>query len=234
MIPLATTLDATQVLVSGTPASLYYVSPTQISFIMPFNYGFQIAPIQVVNSNGNSNTVTEFVYTTTPGVFASGGLGYAAIVDATLNQIVTPSNPANPGDIVEVFATGLGNVSPAPVPDGAAASPTKHDCRRSAYVGGASATVSFAGLVPTLAALGQVNVAIPTTASGGTNIIELDGPDSATAQVAICISGASCTGGSARTPSDSAKSIRAMDVKRKIEAEHPVQHVAPQFRPGTR
>jgi len=236
VVPLPTTLDSTQVLVNGTPAALYYVSPSQLAFIMPFGNPFTVAQIQVVNARGRpSNTVSEFAYTTTPGVFTNppGGIGYAALVDNTTGQLVTPDNPANPGDIIEVFLTGLGTVYPSLPQDGDAGPYPPNGqlattvATVNAAVGGESASVVYAGLAPAEAALYQMDVAIPSDAAGGTAILEIDGPDSSAAQAAICISGASCTGASDRRPSD--KAVRAMDVSKIVEQGHPLKQIPPVF-----
>ncbi|HYA18204.1 MAG TPA: hypothetical protein VEF06_12095 [Bryobacteraceae bacterium] len=235
VVPLPTTLGGVQVLVNGTPAALYFVSQGEIDFIMPFSDPFTVAQIQVVNTLGSSNVVTEFINTTTPGVFTNppGGIGFAAVVDNNTNQIVTPSNPANPGDTIEVFLTGLGTVYPALPSDGAAGpyppngSLATSVANISAEVGGVSASVVYAGYAPAEAALYQMDVTIPSNAAGGIEILEIDGPDSSAAQAAICVAGASCSGGSDRTPSD--RAVRAMDVSKIVEQGHPLKHFPPAF-----
>jgi uncharacterized protein (TIGR03437 family) len=197
VVPLPTTLGGVQVLINSTPAALYYVSPGQIAAIVPFANPFSVAQIQVVNTMGTSNTVTELVNTTTPGVFTNppGGVGYAAAVHATgtyAGQLVSPSAPAAPGETIETFLTGLGTVYPAISPDGAPG-PTSTLAQTvqtiTAYIGGDAGTVTYAGLAPTLAALYQVNVTIPTTATTGDNVYEVDGPDGFAAQALISVGG---------------------------------------------
>ena len=58
---------------------------------------------------------------TAPGVFSlsANGLGDGAIRHAD-SSLVNQANPAMPGEIVQVYLTGLGAVNP-PVPDGTAA-----------------------------------------------------------------------------------------------------------------
>src|SRR5439155_17131703 len=82
VVPFPTTLGGVKVLVNSVPAPLYYVSPSQISVIIPSGSPSSIAAIQVVNNGAASNTVTEFVNKTTPGLFTlnSSGIGYAAVV----------------------------------------------------------------------------------------------------------------------------------------------------------
>ncbi len=176
-----TTFGGVQVIVNGvTPAPIYFVAPGQLAFIMPSQNPYSLAQIQVVNNGVSSNVVTVPVYPTAPGIYTnpSGGV-YAAAVDTNLGTIVTPQTPAQPGDTLEVFATGLGTAYP-PVADGAAPplsplSPTVNTI--GADVDGVTATVLFAGLAPTLAGLYQVNVTIPSTTTAGDHFLNISGTD---------------------------------------------------------
>jgi uncharacterized protein (TIGR03437 family) len=61
-----------QVFIDGIAAPLYYVSSTQIAALVPYSVStFGIATIQVKNNGVASNTVSEFVNATTPGVLTS-------------------------------------------------------------------------------------------------------------------------------------------------------------------
>ena len=81
--------------------------------------------------------------------------------------------PATAGDVVAVFATGLGATQPA-VSTGVAAPGaeplTRATTTATATVGGKPASVSFAGLAPGFVGLYQVNVQIPTGVSTGSAI----------------------------------------------------------------
>ena len=132
----------------------------------------------MINNGVSSNIVTMHVNPTTPGVYTnpSGGV-YAAAYDASTNHIVTPANPAQPGDIIEVFATGFGVVSPS-VADGAAPpdSPLSYTYNTiTADVDGVEAGVSLAFLAPTLVGLYQINVTIPTTTTAGDHFLDISG-----------------------------------------------------------
>ncbi len=206
-VPYPTILNGVQVLINGAPAPLYYVTSGQVAFIMPGGYPYNLAQIQVINNNVASNIVTMPVNQTVPGVYTipSGGISNAAAVH-TNGQIVSPSNPAAPGETIELFATGLGTVYP-PVQDGAAPpisplSPTINTIN--ADIGGISASVYFAGLAPTLAGLYQINVTIPATLTAGTYSMDVSGPDSYTSESIISIGNASSTA-AARKPVASAR-----------------------------
>ncbi|HVW86301.1 MAG TPA: IPT/TIG domain-containing protein, partial [Bryobacteraceae bacterium] len=201
-LPFPTTLNGVQVTVNGLKAPLYYVSPGQIAAIVPYGITFSIAQIQVTNNGTASNSITEFTYQTTPGIFtlAANGLGYGAIEHATDGSVVTASHPAQPGETVSVFVSGLGSVFP-PNPEGTAgpANPLSMTTNTiNAYVNGYPATVGYAGLAPYLAGLYQVNVTIPSGVTAGDNAIELIGPDSDAYQALIPI-GSGATNASVRT-----------------------------------
>jgi uncharacterized protein (TIGR03437 family) len=200
-VPFPPSLGGVQVLINGVAAPIYYVTQGQLAVIVPAGNTFPVAQIQVINNGVASNVVTEFVGKTAPGVFtlSNTGNGYAAAVHPATGSIVTPDNPAAPGETIEVFVSGLGIVFPT-VPDGAAPplDPLSYTTNTiAAAISGAPATVTFAGLAPQLAGLYQVNVTIPATAAAGENTLNISGPDSYTSQTLISV-GASATAASVR------------------------------------
>jgi uncharacterized protein (TIGR03437 family) len=190
-LPLPTTLGKVQVLINNIAAPIYYVSPTQLSVIVPYEIQGStgsVAQIQVVNNGTSSNVVTEFVNATTPGVFTNpvGGLGLAAAEHANFS-LITENSPAQVGETITVYVTGLGDSFPTPS-DGAAAgrqSPTSNTI--TADISGVSATVSYAGLTPQYPGLYQVNLVIPSGVSAGDNLIDISGPDSYTSEAILPI-----------------------------------------------
>ncbi len=196
-----TQLAGVQVMVNNRPAPIYVVSPTQISAAVPYATTELIAQIQVINNGVTSNTVTEFVNLTTPGVFTKpeGGLGYAAALHPDFS-IITPSNPAQVGETVSLFVTGLGDVSPA-INDGAAGpvSPLSTTSNTfSVYMAGKKATTTFAGLAPLLIGLYQINVTVPAGVSGNATL-DISGPDFYTSQSYLPV-GAAATGTGVESP----------------------------------
>jgi uncharacterized protein (TIGR03437 family) len=186
-----TTFQGVQVLINGVVnAPIYFVAPGQIAFIVPADTPQPLASIQVINNGVASNAVDAVVNPTTPGIYtAPEGVGYGRIVDITSGQVLNASTPAQPGDTIEVYATGLGTAYP-PVADGAAppSSPLSKTVNTiTAFVGGTAATVGFAGLAPTLAGLYQVNVTIPTGLASGVYTLDIAGPDSYNSQALIAI-----------------------------------------------
>jgi uncharacterized protein (TIGR03437 family) len=204
-LPLPTTLNGVQVTVNGVPAPFYYVSPTQLSVVIPYSAaysvtsGFPVARIVVTNSSGTSNAVTEFFNLTTPGFFTqnASGVGAPSVYHATAKGFtaVTNSNPAQPGETVVAYMSGLGTTVPS-VTEGTAtpASPLANTVNGfDVLVGGTevcgaetnATPCQFIGLAPYLASVYQVNIPIPSSAAAGSTTLELLGPDSDDYQVAI-------------------------------------------------
>jgi uncharacterized protein (TIGR03437 family) len=186
--PLPTSLGQVEVFINGVKAPVYVVSSGQVSALVPYGLNFSVARIQVVNNGKASNVVTEFVGKTAPGVFTSpaGGLGIGAILHTNFTKVTT-AHPAAPGEIVSVFLTGLGSVFPT-IQDGAIG-PVKPLSKTTntitALIGGESATVSYAGLAPELAALYQLNVKVPSDLAAGDYSMDVSGPDSFTSEAVI-------------------------------------------------
>lgn len=187
-----TTLNNVQVTIDSIPCPIYYVSPTQIAVITPYaidaNTSY-LANIQVNNNGAKSNIVQVNVTDVAAGVFSqtANGLGAAAALHAATYQLVTASNPAQPGESLAVYLTGLGTVSPT-ISDGALGSSTTPlntaDINTAAnltvnFVDQTTgtrnaATIEYAGLAPGLAGLYQINVQVPSTGLGSGDQVTLE------------------------------------------------------------
>jgi uncharacterized protein (TIGR03437 family) len=194
--PFPYTLGNVQVMINSIPAPIYYVTPTQLSAIVPYGVTGGIAKVQVFNNNVPSNAVTALIAKTAPGVLtqSQNGLGYGDVLhlDGTL---VNAKSPAQIGETVSVYLTGLGAVSP-PIADGAAG-PTNPNPLSvtpagtiAAYIGGVSATVSYSGLAPQLAGLYQINLTVPAGLTAGDNALDIAGPDAYSSECLIAIGAA--------------------------------------------
>jgi uncharacterized protein (TIGR03437 family) len=204
VVPFPTTLGKVQVTVNGIPAPIYYVTPGQLSAIVPYEVTGSIAKVQVFNANVPSNAVTAWISKTAPGVLtqSSNGLGYgdAVHLDGTL---VNAKNPAQIGETVSVYLTGLGAVSPT-IQDGAAGpvDPLAETPTGSitAYIGGVQATVGYAGLAPQLAGLYQINLTVPAGLTAGDHSLEISGPDAYSSECLIAIAGAAASSAASPVP----------------------------------
>jgi uncharacterized protein (TIGR03437 family) len=167
--PLPTSVAGVSVSINGKGAPIYYLSPTQINFQVPWSTPTTGSVNVVVSvAGGNSNTAAVPVSTAAPGLFyLPGGAAIVQNQDYSLND---PSNPAARGSTIIAYLTGSGPVSQAQS-DGISApsSPLANmTAPYSATIGSANAQVSFAGLAPGYIGLVQMNIVVPTTLTPGT------------------------------------------------------------------
>jgi uncharacterized protein (TIGR03437 family) len=156
---LPTDLSGVQVLVNGTAAVVYYISPTQINFQVPAGVS-GAAGVQVTRDGLVSNAMSAPAVSSAPGIFPVivNGTNYAAGVFADGTLVGDPSvsssfRNAKPGDVISLFATGL-----APSAAGTAVSVTPLS-GVTVTIGSVTVNPSFAGLV----AVGefQINFTVP-------------------------------------------------------------------------
>jgi uncharacterized protein (TIGR03437 family) len=191
-IPFPTTgLNGVQVTIGGYPAAIYYVSSTQISAIVPYEVTVgNVVGIQVNNNGAMSNTVTQYVSNTAPGVFTQtqNGTGYGEIEHlgigntvSPVGSVVTDGNPAVEGETLAAYLTGLGAVSPT-IADGAAGPSTTTSATTNTITvdfSGVAGTNDFSGLAPTYSGLYQLNFTIPATGiTVGPNYLDIAGYNS--------------------------------------------------------
>ncbi|MBZ5586312.1 MAG: hypothetical protein LAQ30_29825, partial [Acidobacteriia bacterium] len=108
--PLPRDLAGTRVEVDGAPALLYYVSPTQINFVVPVGGG---QALTVVRNETASAPVNPGIVYWAPGLYTLDSLptGPAAAEHAD-GSVIGPANPARRGETIQMFGTGLGFVNP--------------------------------------------------------------------------------------------------------------------------
>jgi adhesin/invasin len=149
------------------------VSPSQINFQMPT--GALAGPVSVAVTNRaetgryarEGSSADKTLTGVDPGLFVTAGFRAAALNgDLSVHTAATPI-PA--GGYVILYVTGYGPVTP-PVPDGTPApgSPLSTiNAPVQVIIGGKSAQVTYQGLTPGLAGLGQLNVVVPAGLAPG-------------------------------------------------------------------
>lgn len=204
--PLANTLGTVQVLVNGTPAPLYFASPGQVNFQLPYEAPVgQVSTIQVVSGGTPGNLRPVNVVASAPSILIwpasviAGGYGIVVNLDYSL---VLPSpvsgyttHPAKVGDTLTIYCEALGQTTPPAVTGAAAtASPLEQIQNVTVTFGGGfvgqavTVPAGFAGLTPTAVGLYQVNVAIPAgvpIANAVPVTINLNGVSSNAGNIAI-------------------------------------------------
>jgi uncharacterized protein (TIGR03437 family) len=172
----AATMQNTAVTFDGTTAPLVSVSSSQIIAIVPFEVaGKATTQAQVTIAQQKSAAAALPVTDSHPGIFTLTGTdsGQGAVLnqDGTVNS---PTNPAPGGSYIAIYGTGGGQTKPASVTGQVAQSAALMLAGPvTATIGGASATVSYAGPAPgLLSSVFQANLLVPTGAgSGGVPLI---------------------------------------------------------------
>ena len=173
-LPLPTALGDSCLTVNGVPVPMLYASGNQINGQMPVNVDGNVKMV-LHGPGGVSDDYNVTVSPTAAHVFRTGGGGQpvtAAIVRNSNNLVVTNANPVHPGDVLVIYATGLGRTTPAV--DSGAAAPSDVLALSLAPVqvtlGGVNLPVYFAGLTPGYVGVYQINVKVAGNVPQGFNI----------------------------------------------------------------
>jgi len=161
--PLPLNLGGTSVTINGVPAPLFYASPGQINFLVPYELTGQTTATVLVSATAGVAEVSGVpIAPQEPGFFLLDAADDVAAVHLN-GQIVSAAAPAAGGETVEIYATGLGPVSNTPADGSPAPSspPASDEITPVVTIGGVNAQISFAGLAPGLAGLYQMNVVVP-------------------------------------------------------------------------
>jgi uncharacterized protein (TIGR03437 family) len=118
---LSNTLAGTQVTFNGKAAPIIYTSAGQVSVVSPVSFASLPSVDVIVTYQGvASNTEVFQVKPANPAIFTlnASGTGDAAIVELN-GAIVSTTNPASIGDVLELYGEGYGVATPATtLPDG--------------------------------------------------------------------------------------------------------------------
>jgi uncharacterized protein (TIGR03437 family) len=183
-IPIPTALGRSCVTVNGQPMPLIFVSPQQVNAQMPFQAVGNVV-VQVHTPGGVSDNFNLTVPANSPAVFLSGVAGPATNIPTVFRAdnglLVTDSDPVHRGDMLVIFLTGMGAVTPVvgnglPAPLDPLATALAFP---SITLGGASLTVVYAGLAPGEVGVYQINAIVPPSAPQGLSVplvIDQGGP----------------------------------------------------------
>jgi uncharacterized protein (TIGR03437 family) len=167
MLPTVLIGTGVQVLINHIPTNSYYVSPTQVNVLAPVSLATGPATIQLVN-NGLAGPAIDIVLDqVAPAMFQlNGNLVLAAHLDGT---VITPEAPARRGEVVVIYATGLGPTVPPAIPNrlptGAAG--IARLAEFAVWLNGEAVPadrILYAGISPPYAGLFQINLRIPEDA----------------------------------------------------------------------
>ncbi len=172
---LPTALDGVSVTMSGKNAYVYYLSSNQINVLTPPD----LTPLGAVQVIVTVKGVASAAFASqaqpiSPSFFVLNGGPYVTAVHANTMLIGPPSLypgltiPAKAGEAIVLYANGFGQISP-PVVRGSASQTGSLPMLPLVKIGGATATVQFAGLVSP--GLYQFNVIVPTSVPDGDNAV---------------------------------------------------------------
>ena len=167
---LASEVAGVRVLVDGIPAPIVFASSGQTNFVTPNEIG-ETFDVVVENNGRRSDELGSpfkfelFSTPTAPGLFAldynpSGWQAAALNQDTSING---PSNPARPGEVIVLYGTGAGKMTPE-LPNGSIVGSDlpRIDGEVRVEIGGRDAKVAYAGGAPGLVyGVAQINAVIP-------------------------------------------------------------------------
>jgi uncharacterized protein (TIGR03437 family) len=168
---LPESLDGVSVRINNQPASVYYVSPTQLNVLAPDTTTEGNVQVTVTNAKGTSDPVTVAFSRLMPGFFQFPGENVAAVrPDGVL---IGPSKliegvttvPAKPGETIQLFGTGFGPTTPGLSAGTAVSTPLQTSTAVTVRIDSQDAPVTYAGM--TSAGLYQVNVTVPSNLADG-------------------------------------------------------------------
>jgi len=154
---------------------LIFVAPGQINAIVPYEVAGQTSVPVVVNNNGSASaSLTVPVAAVAPAIFSltENGSGQGAILNAD-GSVNGAGNPAAPGSVIAIFATGEGQLTPAGatgcISGGTLPLPTPLTTPVSVMIAGEQASsITYAGEAPdSVCGLLQVNATLPSDLKSG-------------------------------------------------------------------
>jgi len=204
-------LDGVQVWFNSQPCPLFYISPTQINFLIPYRAVTGTVSVVVVRDGVAGFPVDLQIHDTSPGLFLWGDNQPVAIhLDG---QLISNSLPALPGEIIVIYAGGLGHTTPD-ISGGqlaSAAFPILRGAQLQVLLDGVPCppgSILYAGLAPGFAGLYQINLQLPHDSPPNPEIQLSIGEDSSPGSIRLAIQ--SFLAGASRNghPAENVQSIR--------------------------
>ena len=176
---LPTEAAGLQVLLGVTPLPILFTDSGQMNVQVPYSVPLGTTyQLSVMNGASLSVPQTLSVGGGAPGIFTinSEGTGQGSIVHANSAVVADVNNPASIGEVVTIYCAGLGwlnNPAADPTIDKEGTAPDTAATTKSAVtanIGGANATISYAGVTPGSPGLYQINAQVPSGIQTGDNV----------------------------------------------------------------
>jgi uncharacterized protein (TIGR03437 family) len=180
-VPLPVSMAGVAVTVNGVAAPLYYLAPGQLNIQIPYETAAGATATVTINNNGQVTSQSFLMAPTAPGIFT----------DASSAPV--PNTSASRGQIITLFITGSGAVTPSistgsapPAATAVSLLPTPVQAAK-VTVGGVPASVQFIGIPSGLVGVTQVNYQVPTGIGLGTQpvVVTIGGVTSAPANLKV-------------------------------------------------
>ncbi len=175
-VPLPTTIYHVSVMIGNVLAPLFAVDKDnntgseQINLQIPWQFAGQSSvPVTINNGATISATVTVPLNAVQPGIFLldSGKDGFLH----GDNSVVNAARPAQPGEELVAYLTGMGAVTSPPA--SGSPGPGTTNSTPVVTVAGTQAEVKFSGLSAQFVGLYQVNFVVPSTTAAGTQTVTI-------------------------------------------------------------
>jgi uncharacterized protein (TIGR03437 family) len=173
---LPTSLQGVSVTIDGLPAYVEYISPTQINVLAPDDAKVGAVQVQVTTAQQQSNSLTVQEQQVAPAFFTIDGGLYVAASHTNYTLVGKPNllpgvvtQPAAPGEIIQMYGTGFGPTSPLLPTSQLVSTAAALATLPQVTIGGVAASVEYAGLVG--AGLYQLNVTVPASLSSGDALV---------------------------------------------------------------
>jgi uncharacterized protein (TIGR03437 family) len=189
---LPTSLQGVSVTINGLPAYIDYLSPTQINVLAPDDATTGPVQVQVTAAQQASNSVTMQKSQFSPAFFTIDNGAYVAALHADYTLVGSANllpgvttRPAQPGETILLYGTGFGPTNPALPTAQLVATPAVLANSVQVTIGGAAATVVYAGLVEP--GLYQLNVTVPALPNGDAPVVATIGGASTQTGVSVTV-----------------------------------------------
>jgi len=186
--PLPAKLDGVSATIGGQPASVFYISPTQLNVLSPSNLPLGAAQVVVTNNGAVSSSFSTTVVQASPSFFyyAAGGNLYPLAVHLSDGALVgdpavlAGTEKAHPGEVLEVFANGIAAAT------GGVIVPVTAFTQQVTITAGSTTLGTSA---PYLVSAGefQVNVTLPASIVAGSYPLTMTVPNGSTSTAGVTI-----------------------------------------------
>jgi len=173
---LPTSLEGVSVTINGIPAFVDYISPTQINVLAPDDPVTGSVQVQVTVAQQTSNSVSVPKNQFSPAFFTIGNGAYVAALHSDYTVVGSANllpgvttRPAQPGETIQLYATGFGPTNPALPTAQLVTTPAVLANQVQVTIGGMPANVAYAGLVES--GTYQLNVTVPNLPNGDAPVI---------------------------------------------------------------